>query len=396
VDRLEAEQKWPEALAAARRAEAALTGGEADAEITERVRQRLKDLELIDRLEQIRMENREDQAEIGKRDRDYARAFRDYGVDVEGLAVEASIERLKARPVLTIPLAVALDGWVSVRPAVSQGEDAGRKRLVAVAHGIDPEPVRDRLRSAPWPLTPQMRDELRRLAESINVRAHHPATLYRLAATLRSVEPRDAAIRMLRDAQALYPGDYWLNYELGTALYYKRNDTKQNYDEAIRFYTVAVAIRPSAAARVYTWLSMFLRERGDLDEAVAVLRRAIEINPKHPSAPYTDLGGELSAQGKPDEAIAVYRQAIEARPEAAGYYWGYIGAILRARKKPAEAADADRKAIAAHRWAIENNPKDSSAPYRALGSHLNAQGKPDEAIAVYRKAMEGAPSQNHH
>ena len=56
VDQLEREQKWPEALAAARRAEAVVAGGEADAATAQRVRERLKDLEFIDRLEQIRMQ----------------------------------------------------------------------------------------------------------------------------------------------------------------------------------------------------------------------------------------------------------------------------------------------------------------------------------------------------
>jgi hypothetical protein len=55
VDRLEADQKWPEALASARRAEAALAGGEADATTVERIRDRLRGLEFIARLEQIRM-----------------------------------------------------------------------------------------------------------------------------------------------------------------------------------------------------------------------------------------------------------------------------------------------------------------------------------------------------
>ncbi len=57
VDRLEKEQKWPEALEAARRAEAAVAGGEADPSIAGRVHQRLKDLAFIDRLERIRMED---------------------------------------------------------------------------------------------------------------------------------------------------------------------------------------------------------------------------------------------------------------------------------------------------------------------------------------------------
>src|SRR5262249_41999719 len=56
VDRLETEQKWPEALAVARRAEAAVAGGEADAGATQQVRARVKDLEFIDRLEHIRMQ----------------------------------------------------------------------------------------------------------------------------------------------------------------------------------------------------------------------------------------------------------------------------------------------------------------------------------------------------
>jgi serine/threonine protein kinase/tetratricopeptide (TPR) repeat protein len=52
VDRLAGEQKWLEALAAARRAEAVLAGGEADVATTQRVRQRLKDLEFFDQPEQ--------------------------------------------------------------------------------------------------------------------------------------------------------------------------------------------------------------------------------------------------------------------------------------------------------------------------------------------------------
>src|SRR5689334_5030602 len=55
VDRLEREQKWPDALTAVRRAEAAAAGGQADTATAQRVRQRLKDLEFIDRLDQIRM-----------------------------------------------------------------------------------------------------------------------------------------------------------------------------------------------------------------------------------------------------------------------------------------------------------------------------------------------------
>jgi tetratricopeptide (TPR) repeat protein len=211
VDRLEKEQKWPEALAAARRAEAAVAGSEADAGTADRVRQLLKDLEFIDWLEQIRMQEGNGPRDMKKRDQDYARAFRDCGVDVDELAVEASVERLKARSALAIPLAAILDQWVFDRRGGAAEGDVTWKRLVAVARGIDPEPQRDQLRSTWGRPVSQTRDVLRRLADSVDVRAHHPATLYCLASTLLQVELTDSSLRILREAQSFHPRDYWIN-----------------------------------------------------------------------------------------------------------------------------------------------------------------------------------------
>src|SRR5262249_10342131 len=56
INQLEREQKWTEALLAARRADAVVIGGDADAATAQRVRQRLGDLEFLDTLEQIRMQ----------------------------------------------------------------------------------------------------------------------------------------------------------------------------------------------------------------------------------------------------------------------------------------------------------------------------------------------------
>src|SRR5205807_6824038 len=55
VNRLEGEQKWPEALAAARRAEAAAAGGEADAATLERVRRVLPALHIVARRAEVRL-----------------------------------------------------------------------------------------------------------------------------------------------------------------------------------------------------------------------------------------------------------------------------------------------------------------------------------------------------
>ncbi len=245
VDRLEKEQKWAEALEAARRAEAAVAGGEADPATATRVHQRLTELEFVDQLEGIRTGEVtlvEGLFNNAVRDPDYAEAFRKHGVDVDELPVETSIDRLKARPALAIVLAAALDDWVFVRRSVQDADVPRWNRLVAVARGIDPEPLRDRVRAAWGQPLASVRDDLRRLADSIDVRVQHPATLAILARTLRNVQHTDSALRILQEAQHVHPGDSWLNSELGKVL-----TALNDHEGAVRFCTAAVASQPRSA-----------------------------------------------------------------------------------------------------------------------------------------------------
>jgi serine/threonine protein kinase len=298
ADRLEKEQKWPEALTAARRAEAVVAGGEADPATAERVRQRLKDLEFIDRLEQIRIQKAMS-LDYAEANQDYARAFRDYGVDVDELAVETSIDRLQTRPSLAIPVAAALDDWFVVRKPVGTTADvAACKRLVAVARGIDPEPVRDRVRAILVQPASEVQDELRRLVESVDVRAQPPATLH-LLARLKKIRFSDTVLRLLGDAQVLYPGDFWLSFELAEAL-----EKKKDHEGATRFGTAAVAIRPNSAL-AHNNLGDVLRTQHKLDEAMRHFRKAIEISPTYAYA-HVNLGCALGDQGKLDDAVAAF------------------------------------------------------------------------------------------
>jgi tetratricopeptide (TPR) repeat protein/serine/threonine protein kinase len=379
VERLQAQQKWPEALEAVRRANAAVAGGEADPAIVRRVSELLKDLEFIDLLEQIRTKMSawvDGKFDYGGADQEYGRAFHDYGVDVEELAEQTSIDRLKARPAFAIPLAAALDNWVDARREVSKENAAGWKRLVAIARGIDPDPLRDRLRSA-WgqPVSSELQTELRRLAQSIDIRAQLPATLITLARTLQRVNDPDNCVRLLRDAQLVYPGDFWFNFNLGTMLYHRKDQ-----DGAIRYLTSAVSIRPNSAA-AHNNLGIALIQHGKLDEAIAVLHKAIELDPKYHIAP-TNLGNALRDQKKLPEAIAEYRKVIELNPKYALAH-NNLGAALHDQKKLSEA-------VAEYRKAIELNPKYAISHYN-LGNLLREQKKLSEAVAEYHKAIELDP-----
>jgi tetratricopeptide (TPR) repeat protein len=383
VDQLEKEQKWPEALAAARRAEAVVAGGGADPATERRVRERLKDLEFIDRLEQIRMQR---ETWVGwsfdnaGADREYARAFRDYGMDVEELAVETSIDRLKARPAIAIALAAALDNWGIAR-ANSGGDAARWKRLVAVARGIDPEPLRDRVRAIQAQPVAEVGDELRRLAESIDVRAQHPATLQLLATELHWANYPDAAVRLLRDAQRAHPGDFWLNYDLAHRL-----EELKDREGAVRFYTAAVTARPRATTALND-LGKALSRQKKLDEAIAVYHRALEIDPNFAYA-HTNLGNALRDQNKLDDAVAAHRKAVELDPELAPAH-NNLGSALADKGRVDEAS-------ACYKKAIELDPKHANT-HTNLGNLLCDHRKEyDKAIECFRHRTRPEKCQRPH
>jgi serine/threonine protein kinase/tetratricopeptide (TPR) repeat protein len=414
VKRLKREQKWREALTNAQRAEAALASGEADETTQEGVRDMLQDLTFVVALERIRLDRAtilvEGKFNHGGAAQDYARAFRQHGVDVEKLPAATAVARLKARTALVLPLVVALDDWAEARRVAFGMDDPGWKSLVSVARGIDTDPLRHQLRDC-WgdPITPQLQARLRRLAESVDVRAQSPATLFMLGRWLGSVHLTDSAIEVLRDSQFVYPGDFWLNSELASQLL-RKGDA-----EAIRYLSVAVSIRPDSVSAQYA-LAHTLSTQGKPKEAAACYRKVIDLDRTVEGAHY-GLGQALRALNKPDEAVGYFRKAIDLAPTYAAAHYG-LGQALCALNKHEEAIPCfDKaielaptvpyyrwslgmawygrkqldKAIACFRKAIEIDPKYPDG-YDALGAMLVQKGLREEAAAVRREHARLKPS----
>ena len=379
ADRLELALKWPEARAAVGRAEAVLAGGEVGDAIRQRVSDARRDLEFIARLDRIRQDRSTAVPGGGFNNvgvtRDYAQAFRDYGVDVETLSTEEAISGLRRKPALLIPLAAALDDWLEARRALDKGL-SNSLSLVAIARGLDPDPLRDRLRSLlVRPSSPELQAELRHLAESIDIKTQTPATLLVLAHTLDGAGLSDSALQVWRDARYTYPADFWFNFGLGFALDQRKDDA-----EAVRYYTAAVSIRPDSAV-AHDNLGAALHNQGKLDDAVGEYRKTIELDPNF-ALVHSNLSIVLRLRGKLDEAVAASRRAIELAPKEPVFHCN-LGNALKDQKKLDEA-------IGAYRKAIELDPKDVSA-HCNLGTVLQDQGKWDEAVAAYRKAIEVGP-----
>jgi tetratricopeptide (TPR) repeat protein len=369
-----------EALSAARRAEGLLAGADVDEALRQRVRTRLADLELLDRLENIRLEKataaKDGHFDWQGADLLYEQTFRDAGLDVEALPAQEAGQRIAASTVAA-ELAAVLDRWALVRLGRQGHKDSRWKDLLRIARVADPDAGRTRVRDA---FERRDRQALLALASSEEVFDLAPATLHVLGYALRAeMEPRTQVEVFLRKAQRRYPNDFWLNHNLGSFFY---DMQPPQAEEAVRFYAVAAALRPdSPGAR--NNLALALYSKGLLDEAIAEYRAALQLK-KDSAITRTNLGIALKDKGLLDEAIAEHREAIRIKKDFADAY-SNLGNALHVKGLLHDKGLLD-DAIAAFYEAIRLNKHDAS--YRTnLGATLRDKGLLDEAIAAHHEAL---------
>jgi serine/threonine-protein kinase len=377
-------QAWSQALAAAKRAEALLEGSAGHERLRRQVRELLAELQaeeqdrrLVERLEGIRLQTgagKGGKFDLTRADRDYAAAFHQYGIDVEGLAPEEAAARIRARP-FREQLAAALDDWASVLRKTRTGEPAGWQRLVQIAKLADPDPWRNRFRDI---LTRRDGQALKALAAEDKISALPAPTWVLLGDALaKGVGDIPTAVKVLRQAQQQHPGDFWINHQL--ALYLVKRRPPQ-LDEALRFFTAALALR-SQSTDVHINLGNALADKGELDRAIAAFREALRLNKDYAPAHY-NLGMVLGQKGKLDEAIAAYREAIRLDKDFAPAHIN-LGNALFDKGDLGRAIDHYHKALALV-------PKDADV-HTNLGTALQKKGLLDQATAAYHKALRLKP-----
>ncbi len=148
-------------------------------------------------------------------------------------------------------------------------------------------------------------------------------------------------ISVLRRAQRRHPDDYWINFKLAYALDYTPPPV-QNQDEAIRFYTAAIACRPENAPANY-YLGHALDQRGRRGEAISAFQRSIELNPDF-TWPRDALCAIYFKQGKLDLAIAEYKRATDHNAADAGAH-EKLGQAFSLQGRTAEAMRDYEKAL---------------------------------------------------
>jgi serine/threonine protein kinase len=153
------EERWPEALSAARRGEGVLAGVGADPGLRQQAHGLVGDVEMAARLQEARLKGatvKDGRWNDEARDSAYATAFGEYGLDVDGLDPQTGAEQIRGRPIHR-QLVAALDDWAFARKRLKR---AGWRQRLAVARAADPDAWRNRLRDALDERNPTALEEL--------------------------------------------------------------------------------------------------------------------------------------------------------------------------------------------------------------------------------------------
>ncbi|MBK7406261.1 MAG: protein kinase [Phycisphaerales bacterium] len=267
-------------------------------ELLPRIRQARADLDLVERLDDIRM-SRGKFVQGGGIDydlsnRQYEAIFRERGLGEFHEDPTQVAARLAGSPVREALIA-ALDDWAACAPATP------RDWILRVAKAMDPDPWRDRARDqAEWADV----DGLKRLAATVHVDEQPVTLLVAMGTRWRRLGGDPTAF--LTRVQQLRPDDFWVNFELGHLV------GPEDPVAGLGFCRAALALRPNASWVHYN-MGVCLEHIGQPDGAIFHYRRAIASEPAHTWA-HLNLAGVLSAQGRLDEAAAEYRAALELTP----------------------------------------------------------------------------------
>ncbi|HEV3116073.1 MAG TPA: tetratricopeptide repeat protein [Gemmataceae bacterium] len=382
AERLQKEGKLPEALWAIRRAEPLRTAGLLNEELARRVRQRQTDLEMVNRLDDIRMLKADAKGlhwDNGPLDPAYEMAFQAYGIDVLGLAPEEAAERMKAKDIRR-ELAAALQDWALACKVTRPSDPTSWKALLTIARAADPDDWRNQVRDA---LEQNDKKTLIDMASSVDTAALSPTSVILLGDGLRYANAPKQAVALLRKAQQQYPGDFWINYQL--SYYYLWTVRPIQPEESVRYGTGAVAIRPHSPG-AHLNLGCALHEQGRLEEAKAEYLLVIELDPAA-AAPHNNLGNVLRRQRRPDEAENEYREAIELDPRYSAPHIGLGG--LRFEQRRLDESEAE------FREAVKLDPNNGLA-HTNLANALKELGRPDKAEVEYREAIRLDPTDAQH
>jgi eukaryotic-like serine/threonine-protein kinase len=299
-----AHSELPEATLAVRHAEDLLAGASVTPLLQQRVRRWRADVEMVKRLDDIRLDKIRGISGSYWREADaaYTQAFSTYAIDIGSLSVQEAAKRIGASSIAQ-RLIWALDDWRLAK--IPAGNLAGGEILLKVADLADTDAVRRRVRQAAARGVPE---ELRKLAEDDELFDQQPPeTACLLVLPLRRSGQLPLALEVLRRLQRRHPDDFWLNYDTGWMLMITGQP-----GPAAEFLRAAMAVSPRNAS-VHLMIGYAFVAKGDSKEGEAEYREALRLDPNHARALWS-LYQMLRIQKRLDETQEAYEQLLRVDP----------------------------------------------------------------------------------
>lgn len=299
--------------------------------------------------------------------RHYEEAFRNAGIGAPGDDPAKVAARVRTSTVKAA-LVAALDD----RAACASDRDQ-RAWVLDVNRKADPNPWRDRVRD---PMTWDEPETLRDLADRAPVEEQSPQLLTVLGARLRAM--KIDSVELLVRVAATYPGDFWANIETGNAFLHQSNAA-----QAAGYYRAALALRPGTVSLHYALGAMYLR-MGSWDQCIAEYQQAVRLNPADAWC-HNRLGVALQWRGGHDrEAITRFRDSIRIDPNI-GWTHHHLALSLEREGQFDEAVEEFEEAI-------RLSPEKRAEWKRDLRGVLLRQGRRSEVRADWKEELLARPA----
>jgi eukaryotic-like serine/threonine-protein kinase len=295
----------------------------------------------------------------------YAKAFRDYGIDVTALDSADAAARVRARPIRR-NLVAALNDWYQVNPAADRSG-----RLLAVADGADDDAVPKRIRAA---IDRKDHSELLRIADGPEADSFSPQTALLLASGLETPRDTNDSARVARRALSRHPDDFWLNYLAG--MYFLHSDPPRPV-EALAAFQAALAARPDGHA-VLNAIGITWSLLGDYDRAAAVFSQSLERD-KHYLMTRVRLFQALLDSGNLAGAEVAARAWVRDEPDSPAA----LGSLAGVLHLVGQVEEADRLMKDAIRHGSPDGP---DAVF--LSQKLTLMGRDEDALPYFRQAAK--------
>ncbi len=383
---------FQEAKAAIERAQARLGSRDATA-LRQLLKERLRDCQLADLLEQINLNsaiNVDDLAGYEQADKNYDKAFHEFGIGRFGDDHQTVASHIRGSRIHR-PLLAALDRW-SVVTRIP--ERAAWVLRVADLAEPDRTPWRTDARD---PKIRQDRKALQNLMAQAEIPKESASLLLAVSAALKALntlEPgpmgqwkfdqirkqdSEYQIPFLTEVQRAYPDNLWANIYLGFALILGNKP-----DQSIRYLQNVIALRPNWSVG-YHFVGIALgapaSSRGPerFAEAIEYFRKAVQLDP-HSAKPSHSLAVALLEAGKLDEAAAQAEKALHFNYNV-GRLHAILGTSLNAKGRIEESLAQFRLGFAVDPddWFVLNR-------YRAV---LAKELRWEELRTVWGQALQG-------